>query len=185
MKDEAMIRLALECGAHAAAVLPAGQIVRSAEFREMCRSNRCGVYGRCYMCPPDVGEIEDLMHRLEDYDRGLLYQTVSPLEDSFDVEGMARAREEMTALSQRLLDVLPPLTGSHALHLSCGGCGLCRECGRVSGEACRHPDRALASLESYGIDVYNTARNTPLHYVNGPDTVTYFGMVLYGEKNNG
>ena len=55
----------------------------------------------------------------------------------------------------------------------------------MTAEPCRHPDRALASLESYGMDVYNTTRSTPLQYINGANTVTYFGMVLYSGKNDG
>ena len=156
----------------------------NAAFREMCEANRCGVYGKCYMCPPDVGPIDALMEKLRGYDKGLMYQTVSPLEDSFDFEGMGEAKRAFTQVSQRLLTALQPkLEG--ALHLSGGGCGLCETCAKVTQEPCRHPDRALASLESYGMDVYNTARNAGLKYVNGANTVTYFGMVLYKEQKNG
>ena len=47
------------------------------------------------------------------------------------------------------------------------------------GEPCRHPDKALASLEGSGVDVYNTTKDTPLKYINGQNTVTFFGMVLW------
>ena len=43
----------------------------------------------------------------------------------------------------------------------------------------RFPERALPSVESYGIDVYNTVKGTELKYINGPNTVTYFGMVFF------
>ena len=76
-------------------------------------------------------------------------------------------------------------------HFSCEGtvevtgCGLCKVCGKITGEPCRHPDRALASLESCGMDVYQTTKKTPMKYINGANTVTYFGMVLFSEKENG
>jgi hypothetical protein len=41
------------------------------------------------------------------------------------------------------------------------------------------PQKALSSLEAYGVDVYQTTQNTGLKYVNGPDTVTFFGMILF------
>lgn len=185
MSDEQLIQAALDCGASKAAVIGRDDIVLSAEFRAMCEANRCGAYGKCYMCPPDVGPIETLMERLRSYDRGLLYQTINPLEDSFDIEGMGEAKKTFSAVSQRLLDRLGPVLGDGALHLSSGGCGLCEVCGKATGEPCRHPDRALASLESYGVDVYNTTRKTKLKYINGTNTVTYFGMVLFSEKSHG
>ena len=62
-----------------------------------------------------------------------------------------------------------------------GKCRLCATCAKRDGQPCRHPDDALPSLESYGIDVYHTAKDTALRYINGENTVTYFGMVLFGE----
>ena len=185
MDEERLIQTALDCGADKAVVINTDSIVLNPEFREMCEANQCGMYGRCYMCPPDVGMIDVLMARIRQYKKSLLYQTVSSLEDSFDFEGMLEARRAVTGISQRLLDALQPVVGESALHLSVGGCGLCERCSKENGEPCRRPDRALASLESYGVDVYNTVRNTGLRYTNGPNTVTYFGMVLYSEDENG
>ena len=185
MKEETLIQTALDCGATKAAIVKQDQIVLNAAFREMCEANRCGAYGKCYMCPPDVGPIEALMDRIRSYEKGLLYQTVSPLEDSFDIEGMGEAKRAFTQVSQRLLDALGPVLGESALHLSGGGCGLCEKCAKATDEPCRHPDRALASLESYGMDVYQTTRSTGMKYINGANTVTYFGMVLYSDEKNG
>ena len=39
-------------------------------------------------------------------------------------------------------------------------------------------------MEGAGVDVYNTVKDTPLRYINGQNTVTYFGMVLFGEKKD-
>ena len=185
MSDEALIQIALDCGATKAVVIGQDQIVLDAAFRGMCEANRCGVYGKCYTCPPDVGPIDELMARIRSYDRGLFYQIICPLEDSFDIEGMAEAKKGLVRLGQKVLDALRPVLGDGALHLSAGGCGLCAQCAKVTNEPCRHPDRALASLESYGMDVYKTTKGTPLKYINGANTVTYFGMVLFREADNG
>ena len=182
IEHQILIDLALSCGADKAVIISCDQIILNAEYREMCAANRCGAYGKCYMCPPDVGPIDELMQKVRSFDQGLFYQTIAKLEDSFDIEGMAEARKNLTRVSQRLLDALRPILGETALHLSAGGCGLCETCAKADAEPCRHPDRALASLESFGMDVYGTAKSTPLKYVNGADTVTYFGMVLFSEK---
>ncbi len=185
MDQECLIKTALDCGADTAAVVKREDIVLNSAFRALCEENRCGLYDRCYMCPPDVGPVEGLMAQVRGYDMGLLYQTVSSLEDSFDIEGMRAAKERHIHVSQRLMDALKPLLGESVLHLSCGGCGLCPRCAKQMGLPCLHPQRALPSLESYGIDVYNTTRNTVLRYVNGSNTVTYFGLVLFSDKENG
>lgn len=178
--DSRLIAAALAAGAAKAAVISQQQIVLSAGFRKICESNACGNYGRCWMCPPDVGEIETAMAQVRQYSRGLLYQTIGALEDSFDIEGMARCAREHAQVGQRIQQAMPGLLQEPFLHLSCGGCRLCETCARRDNQPCRHPDRALPSMEGSGIDVYNTTRDTPLRYTNGQNTVTFFGLVLWG-----
>lgn len=179
---EELMQAALDCGAAKAVIIPQSQVVLSTEFRDICRSGGCGCYGRCWMCPPDIGDIEELMARVRDYPQGLLYQTIGTLEDSFDIEGMFEAGRAHAQVSQRLQDALSPLLKPGFTHLSCGGCRLCEEaCTKLTGEPCRHPDRALPSMEGYGVDVYNTTKDTPLKYINGQNTVTFFGLVLFAE----
>ena len=78
-------------GANRIAVIPVTELVFDAEFRKACEVNSCGIYGRCWMCPPDVGEIHTLIKQAMRYQNALVYQTVSPLEDSYDIEGMQLA----------------------------------------------------------------------------------------------
>lgn len=176
--NEELIRLALEAGAAKAEVITVDQIVTSSEFREACRKNYCGVWGKCWMCPPDVGDIEVLMAKLRTYQHCLWYQTIGELEDSFDIEGMAEAKHRHVMVSQKVEEMVKPLVGDH-LHLACGGCGLCERCARIDDRPCRFPDKAMASLEAYGIDVYQTTKGTALKYINGQDTVTYFSGLLF------
>lgn len=185
MDEERLIQTALDCGATGADMVGQDGVIMDPSFRSFCEENSCGMYGRCYMCPPDIGPVEELIAQVRSFDRGLLYQTFSPLEDSFDIEGMREAKARHVRVSQRLLDALRPLLGEDALHLTVGGCGLCPQCAKPMGQPCRHPERALPSLESHGIDVYNTTRSTSLRYVNGPNTVTYFGLILFRETNDG
>ena len=41
------------------------------------------------------------------------------------------------------------------------------------------PDRALASLEAYGVNVSALARACGMKYTNGQNTVTYFGALFF------
>ena len=173
--------LALAGGAAGAAVIPAESIVTSMEFRRICESNSCGKYNRCWVCPPHIGEIDGLISQIYRFSSALLYQTISTIEDSFDIEGMLKAGSDHAELSQRLQSACKDAFCEDFLHLTCGGCHLCQQCAKLSDEPCRHPDKALPSLEGYGVDVYQTVRNTPLRYNNGANTVTYFGMILFKE----
>ena len=171
--------LVLSCGADGAAVMENDQIVLSADFREICKGNACGNYGQCYMCPPDVGEIENLMAQLRGFGTAVLYQAVYGLEDSFDFEGMQAAGAAFNRTSRSIHDAVQAVIDRPFLHLAAGGCRSCEVCAKREGKPCRTPDKALSSLEAYGVDVYRTATNAGLKYINGQDTVTYFGMLLF------
>ena len=176
--NEQLIRLALDAGAAKAEIISVDQIILSAEFREACRKNYCGVWGKCWMCPPDVGDIEELMARVRTYEHALWYQTIGQLEDSFDIEGMGEAKRRHVQVTHRVEELAGPLIGRH-LHLACGGCGVCERCSRLDQEPCRFPDKAMPSLEAYGVNVYQTTKQTSLQYINGQNTVTYFSALLF------
>ena len=170
----------LACGAFKAACIPVEKIVLDANFRKACESNSCGRYGRCYQCPPDIGEVTELMARVGVYPYAVLYQSVAQIEDSFDFEGMMDAAKEHMQLSQRVQKAAKTVLKEGFLHLS-SGCRLCDRCAKVDNLPCRYPNEALPAMEGYGVDVYNTAAGTQLHYINGQNTVTYFGLVLFAE----
>lgn len=180
MNRDQLLQMVLNCGADKAAIIEQSQIVLSAEFRAACEMNSCGLFGRCWMCPPNVGPIDELMNRVRTFPRGIWYQTISTLEDSFDFEGMSAASHRHAGLSQRIQKATPK--EQRTLHLTCGGCHVCTHCAKVDDLPCRFPDRALASVESFGVDVYNTTRSTDLKYINGANTVTYFGLLLFEEE---
>lgn len=174
-----LAEIALAEGAHKAGVIDGSLVETDAVFRSLCESNACGVYGKCWMCPPDVGNVEDLMAELRAFDHVLVYQTVGELEDSYDIEGMGEAAKAHTALTIRLTDATADLPFSKKLHLSKGGCQVCPVCAKVNGEPCRFPHRAIPSLEAYGINVSRLAVASGMKYVNGQNTVTYFGALFF------
>lgn len=184
MKDdqclfERMTTLALSLGAFRAAVIPVSVIETDASFRDLCASNVCGNYGRNWMCPPDAGEIHELMAELRTYPYALVYQTVATLEDSYDFEGMMAAGVAHNRLMAALREELAAEGLPRTLHLGAGGCRMCEICAKRTGEPCRHPDLAVASLETYGVNVSRLAPAAGMKYINGQNTVTYFGAVLF------
>lgn len=166
-------------GAHWAEIVETKDISMDASFRKLCESNACGNYGRCYTCPPDVGEINELMAQIRTYGKALVYQTIGRLEDSYDFEGMMEAGQKHNDLAQQVRNLADEMGYRDVLHLGAGGCRVCDVCGKKVGEPCRFPDRAMASLEAYGINVSQLAALCGMRYINGKNTVTYFGAVFF------
>ena len=170
---------AIRLGAYKSEVINADDIVLDRVFRDMCERNACGMYGRCHTCPPHVGDIDTLMNEVRKYDLALVFQTVTELEDSFDFEGMIDAKKAVLKVSCGMRQLFEQLNIKDVLHLSAGGCGICEVCAKADDEPCRHPNLALSSLEAYGINVSKLASAAGMKYINGQNTVTYFGAVLF------
>ena len=179
---EKLINYCKHSGAYKANVIPVSEIELNSVFRDMCASNACGMYGKCYMCPPDVGDIEALMAEVKKYEYALVYQTVTMLEDSFDFEGMIEAKKKTYPLAQNIREAFSDMNMLNALHLGAGGCGVCSTCAKQTDEPCRFPEKAMPSLEAYGFNVSALAKASDMKYINGQNTVTYFGAVLFSLK---
>lgn len=171
--------LAVALGAFRAGTIPVEQIPFDATLRKACEANYCGNYGRNWMCPPDIGDIDELIARARQYKVALVFQTVSALQDSFDFEGMQDALVRHRGVTADIGEALQKSGLTGILQLSAGGCTLCQACAKRTGEPCRNPDEAVASLEAYGMYVAKMAELCGMNYINGKNTVTYFGAFLF------
>jgi predicted metal-binding protein len=179
MDASIVMELMQNLGAGKAAFLSGKDIVFDTMFRDICKSNGCGNYGKCYMCPPDVGEIDILIKKAQAFSNAVMYQAVYAIEDSFDFEGMQEAGKAFNLCARRIQEKAKEIFSEPFLHLAAGGCRVCETCAKRDDLPCRYPGEALASLESYGVDVYRTSKSAGLKYTNGENTVTYFGMLLF------
>ena len=164
-------------GANKVSVIDAMDVVTNVSFRDMCKSNACGMYGKCWTCPPDCGEIGELIKSLGKYSKVLVFQTVGKLEDSYDFEGMTEHKKSFVKTVCKVREMLES-EGIEALVLGAGGCGICTRCSKRDNEPCRFPTKAIYSLEAYGIDVYALSKSADMKYINGQNTVTYFSAVF-------
>ncbi len=181
MNEQNLIDQALGFGAYKAAVISVDRIHFDRSFRALCESNACGNFGKCWMCPPDAGEIDDLIAQAKTFQKALVYQTVGELEDSYDIDGMLKAGERQNQLARKISKGFASLPFVKTLHLGAGGCRVCPVCAKRAGEPCRYPERAMSSLETYGVAVSELAETCGMKYINGQNTVTYFGAFFYRE----
>lgn len=182
MTTEELLAVIISLGADKAGAVPVDEIDFEPSFRSLCESNACGMYGRSWMCPPHVGKAEDLICQARTYRTALVYQIVDTLEDSYDFEGMMAAGERMNRLAAAVRRKFTDLGLEDCLFLGAGGCRVCSRCAKQDDQPCRHPDLVLSSLEAYGINVSVLAPQAGMKYINGVNTVTYFGAVLMGKR---
>lgn len=175
-----ILQLCIAAGAGKAVQLSTSQLVIQPELRAYCQQNACGRFGRNYTCPPHVGEVNILAQRLLSLPHAVLWQNVYAIEDSFDFEGMMSAQQkhnDMTlAIAHSIRQAFPQ---KDVLVLAAGGCCLCNPCFCIAGEPCPRPQDALSSLEAYGINVAELQRISPLQYLNGSNTVTFFSGAFF------
>lgn len=143
---------------------------------EACKRNYCGRYGKSWTCPPGNGDQEVIRTELKSYSNAFVFTTKHPLEDSFDVEGMAAAAKEHEMLNEKIAGFCRE---RDAKLLGAGGCRICEKC-TYPDAPCRFPDRATSSVEACGINVMRLSETAGINYINGANTVTYFTAVFFG-----
>lgn len=159
----------------AAPLDPATLEVRE-DVRDMCAADKCKAYGRNWTCPPACGSLAECRERMQKYKNGLIVQTVGILSKTIDSKGYTAAMEkhmrQFRALAARIREEYPD-----ALCLGAGGCTVCGAC--AYPEPCRFPEKALSSMEAYGLFVTQVCRDNDIKYYYGPRTIAYTGCVLY------
>jgi predicted metal-binding protein len=144
--------------------------------RTYCRSNKCGTYGRNYMCPPYSGMLTKLSNKFRDYAGGWLLQYSVPLDVKNDKEGLVRSKLDFHRKVLELEKEFPP--ESRVWGLIGGSCGLCEACNVLTGKPCAHSRDARSSLESVGIDVAKLLENVGLALEFRDDSITWTGCIL-------
>lgn len=175
--NAAVQNAAAETGFTAFGQVPPDQLTYEKEVRAICESNGCRGYGATWACPPAVGTLEECQNRVSQFQHMLLFSRVYPLEDSFDLEGMQEGMQDFRKLVDLFQQRISPLVPRFLL-LGNEGCGRCTRC-TYPDAPCRFPQLLHHSLEGYGFIVSELAKMAGMRYINGSDTVTYFGALLY------
>ena len=175
---EDLVKKAITAGAYRAGRMEVKKIKFDAGLRAYCEANACGHYNRNHMCPPAIGTKEETIRQAQQYRFALIFQTVSELEDSFDVEGMQEALKKHDEVALRIERAVRE-QGKPYLQLTAGGCHVCPYCAKTEDKPCRFPKKAISSLEAYCINVATLAADCGMNYINGQNTVTYFGGFFF------
>lgn len=141
------------------------------EVRQMCRTDKCHMYGRNWSCPPACGTLEECAADISGYKKGIIVQTKGELEDEFDGEGMmeteALHKEHFVKMHDQLKKFFPKL-----LSLGAGCCTRCAKCSYPDAP-CRFPEKRFSSMEAYGMLVTQVCQDSGIEYYYGPGTIIY------------
>ena len=160
-------------------VIGTAEIPFSPAVVEACRRNVCGMYGKRWTCPPGVGTLDELERKVKAFPYAAVFTCKYDIEDSFDFEGMQEGQRQAKQVFDHVKGAMRA-AGETFLALGSGGCNLCESC-TYPDAPCRFPDKAMPSVEACGVNVMQLAKQIGIKYNNGPNTVTYFGMILFPE----
>ena len=147
------------------------------EVRNMCARDRCERYGTSWSCPPRVGDLALITERASRFSKGVIVQTTVQMEDSFDLESIARCEKLHKDRFGTLVRQLK-MEQADMLPMASGTCTLCRKCTYPS-RPCRHPDRVFPSMEAYGLLVRDVCEKSGLSYNYGNRMMTFTSLVLF------
>lgn len=175
---EQLIKSGLELGFNDCQHILTANIIFGESLRKNCEMNSCGNYGRNWACPPHCGDITECISKAKQYTQAIVVQYVGALEDSYDFEGMMDAAQKFEIIFNQFAENAKSLL-SDTYPLGAGGCHQCERCAILDDEPCRNPGIAYPSLEAHGIFVSDLAAKSNMKYINGQNTVTYFGALLF------
>ena len=170
------LSIAKHCGFDAAAFLDPQTLTVREDVRSMCAADKCGAYGKNWTCPPACGTIDECQARMRGCRSGILLQSIGHMTKTIDSkcyrDTERRHTQSLYAFAEEIRKVYP-----QALCLGAGGCRVCKSC--AYPEPCRFPEKAMSSMEGYGLFVTQVCRDAGLPYYYGEKTITYTACILF------
>lgn len=147
------LEYALANGATGAKVIHPGTVITAAWVRQKCLFG-CP-YKNSHSCPPQTPTPDETRKVLDCYKRAILFRRESPKMPERGKKNM----EYFDMLVKMEGDLFKDGYYKSFVYLA-GPCALCKECAKVRNEHCIQPGKTRPSMESCGIDVFQTARNS-------------------------
>lgn len=170
------IEKAKEIGFSEAGALDVTTLMPMQMVRDACAADKCGAYGHNWTCPPECGSLEECGAKMASYSHGILLQTVGQLQKRIDTKAYMETEKCHMEYFHQFCDLMRK-EYPEALCLGAGGCRICITC--AYPEPCRFPEKAISSMEGYGLFVTQVCRDNDMKYYYGPKTITYTACVLF------
>jgi predicted metal-binding protein len=145
------LEMALKKEVTDAVVIETSKVFTEAWVRMKCQFG-CSMFGKGLCCPPRTPTPEEMRKILDSYKYGVLLH-----------RHIQKGYKYVNDFNDIIVDLERTifLDGYYKTWaVGCGPCTRCKEC-NITG-TCLHPEKARPSMESCGIDVYKTARESGL-----------------------
>lgn len=156
--------------------LKADQVQFLERVRTVCREN-CPQYGKSWACPPAVGTVDECRERCRAFTDVMIFSTMVQVQDITNMEETLATREEHEEVTRAVREVFREIYGE-CLFLSTESCAVCSKCAYPEG-SCRHPERMIPCVESYGILVTDLAEKAGMTFFEDYNTVVWFSAVFF------
>ncbi len=160
-------------------IIKPSDLVIDEKVIKYCKENKCGQYGRNFMCPPNNIGLNIFKKSLEDYSYCIILLYEQEISKSKDKEEFYRAAD---ALNHILLDIEKEFKSqgyNKTMALFAGNCRNCKPCKINEGyKKCPYPEKSRPSSESLGVDVIKPLENMGISIEFRQDKVTWVGMIL-------
>lgn len=154
-------------------------LIVSEKVREACKDNKCGKYGKNYMCPPFIKDIDSFKKEIKEFDFGIILLKESLIENPGNINEMYISAKELHRDILKLEKKIKKLGISKVMGLIGGDCKLCNPCNAAIDKGyCQYPNEARSSLEAMGIDVIKTCKNININIEFKNDRVIWVGLLL-------
>ena len=147
------------------------------EVRNMCAENKCQQYGVNWACPPGCGTLEECRERVSKYSKGVIFQTVGDVEDSFDFEAMKEIEKKHKNRFFKLIENLED-SNLEIMFFGTGCCTSCKKC-TYPDKPCRFPKRLISSMEAYGMLVSDVCKTNNIDYYYGKTKIAYTACLIF------
>ncbi len=173
---EKLKKLAISMGFSNAGLLNMEALVFLPEVRQMCNSDSCRSFNKNWMCPPAIGTLEQSADKVKEYSFGMIVQTTAFMDDEFDYETIRETQKKHNNSFLELATILRKEYPS-VLPMGAGACSVCNQC-TYPDKPCRFPDKAIGSMESYGLWVSKVCEKSSIDYYYGKNTLTFTSCFL-------
>lgn len=175
--DSKLEQMAEEHGYNCIGFTTADKLEPLEDVRKMCASDKCHNYDRSWSCPPVCGTVDDYVERFSNFEKCMVFETVTELDGTFDIHTMLSAnrnhKKRMIPFADEVKEIVP-----ECLFLGAGPCTICKHCA-YPDEECRYPDQQYAAMEAAGLVVSSVCEAAEIPYYHGSDHIAYVSCVLY------
>jgi predicted metal-binding protein len=160
-----------------------GIMIPQENMRTFCIENKCGNYDNNYMCPPHIGTITDMKHRLEKYIHGILLQDTVKIADKDDHDYVRHTKLDFHHKVLQIEEFLKNKGTGELWSMIAGSCSLCDNCQAIVKQPCTYPDKARMSMEAAGINVLDVLAQLGLDNKFYEDKVNWTGCILCADSS--